>query len=56
MHAPGPHGTMARMGWRTTGDVAKFLAAAGEYLWRERARNTVILTVSEIFDTLVTVR
>jgi GNAT superfamily N-acetyltransferase len=38
---------MARMGWRTTSDVAEFLAAAGEYLWRERARNTVILTVSE---------
>jgi len=38
---------MARMGWRTTGDVAEFLAAAGEYLWHERARNTVILTVSE---------
>ena len=38
---------MTRMGWRTTGDVAEFLAAAGEYLWRERARNTVILTVSE---------
>lgn len=38
---------MARMQWRTTGDVAEFLAAAGEYLWRERARNTVILTVSE---------
>ena len=38
---------MAAMGWRTTGDVAEFLAAAGEYLWRERARNTVILTVSE---------
>ena len=35
------------MGWRTTSDVAEFLAAAGEYLWRERARNTVILTVSE---------
>jgi GNAT superfamily N-acetyltransferase len=35
------------MAWRTTGDVAEFLAAAGEYLWRERARNTVILTVSE---------
>ena len=28
------------MGWRTAGDVAEFLAAAGEYLWRERARNT----------------
>jgi GNAT superfamily N-acetyltransferase len=38
---------MAGMGWRTTGDVAEFLAAVGEYLWRERARNTVILTVSE---------
>ena len=38
---------MAGMGWRTTGDVAGFLAAAGEYLRRERARNTVILTVSE---------
>jgi GNAT superfamily N-acetyltransferase len=47
MHALGPHGSMARMGWRTTSDVAEFLAAAGEYLWRERARNTVILTVSE---------
>jgi GNAT superfamily N-acetyltransferase len=38
---------MTRMGWRTTGDVAEFLAAAGDYLSRERARNTVILTVSE---------
>ena len=38
---------MTGMGWRTTGDAAEFLAAAGEYLWRERARNTVILTVSE---------
>jgi GNAT superfamily N-acetyltransferase len=38
---------MAGMGWRTTGDAAEFLAAAGEYLWRERARNTVILTVTE---------
>jgi GNAT superfamily N-acetyltransferase len=38
---------MTGMGWRTTGDVARFLAAAGECLWRERARNTVILTVSE---------
>jgi GNAT superfamily N-acetyltransferase len=35
------------MGWRTTDDVAEFIAVAGEYLWRERARNTVILTVSE---------
>ena len=39
--------TMTGMGWQTTGDVAEFLAAAGEYLTRERARNTVILTVSE---------
>jgi GNAT superfamily N-acetyltransferase len=38
---------MAGMVWRTTGDVAGFLAAAGECLWRERARNTVMLTVSE---------
>ncbi len=38
---------MAGMGWRTTGDVAGFLAVAGECLWHERARNTVILTVSE---------
>jgi GNAT superfamily N-acetyltransferase len=38
---------MTRMGWQTTGDVAEFLAAAGDYLGRERARNTVILTVSE---------
>jgi GNAT superfamily N-acetyltransferase len=44
---PGPRATMAGMGWRTTGDVAEFLAATGEYLERERARNTVILTVSE---------
>jgi hypothetical protein len=35
------------MGWRTTDDVAEFIAVAGEYLRRERARNTVILTVSE---------
>ena len=38
---------MTGMGWRTTGDVAEFLAVAGEYLREERARNTVILTVSE---------
>jgi hypothetical protein len=38
---------MAGMGWRTTGDVAEFLAAAGDYLRAERARNTVILTVTE---------
>jgi GNAT superfamily N-acetyltransferase len=38
---------MIVMVWRTTGDVAGFLAAAGERLWRERARNTVILSVSE---------
>lgn len=35
------------MGWRTTGDVAEFLGAAGGYLRRERARNTVLLTVTE---------
>ena len=38
---------MTGMGWRTTGDVAAFLAAAGDYLRRERARNTVLLTVAE---------
>ena len=43
----GLRATMTRMGWQTTGDVAEFLDAAGEYLSRERARNTVILTVSE---------
>lgn len=35
------------MGWRTTGDVEVFLAAAGDYLRAERARNTVLLTVAE---------
>ena len=38
---------MAGMGWQTTGDVAEFLTAAGAYLRRERARNTVLLTVTE---------
>jgi hypothetical protein len=38
---------MAGMTWQTTGDVTAFLAAAGEHLRRERARNTVLLTVSE---------
>jgi GNAT superfamily N-acetyltransferase len=38
---------MAGMGWRTTGDVAGFLAEAGGYLRAERARNTVLLTVTE---------
>jgi GNAT superfamily N-acetyltransferase len=37
---------MAGMGWRTTGDVAEFLGVAGGYLRRERARNTVLLTVT----------
>ena len=35
------------MAWQTTGDVAEFLAAAGPYLRRERAQNTIILTVTE---------
>jgi len=35
------------MGWRTTGDVTEFLAAAGDFLRGERARNTVFLTVTE---------
>jgi GNAT superfamily N-acetyltransferase len=38
---------MTGMGWRTTGDVAAFLPTAGDYLRRERARNTVLLTVAE---------
>jgi GNAT superfamily N-acetyltransferase len=38
---------MTSMAWQTTGDAAEFLAAAGPYLRRERARNTVILTVTE---------
>ena len=38
---------MTSMGWQTTGDVTEFLAAAGPYLRKERARNTVILTVTE---------
>jgi ribosomal protein S18 acetylase RimI-like enzyme len=38
---------MTGMGWQTTGDAAEFLAMAGPYLRRERARNTVILTVTE---------
>lgn len=35
------------MGWVTTGDAAGFLAAAGSFLRAERARNTVLLTVTE---------
>jgi hypothetical protein len=35
------------MGWVTTGDAAAFLAAAGSFLRAERARNTVLLTVTE---------
>jgi GNAT superfamily N-acetyltransferase len=38
---------MAGMTWRTTGDVVEFLDAAGAYLRQERARNTVLLTVTE---------
>jgi GNAT superfamily N-acetyltransferase len=38
---------MTGMGWQITADVTEFLAQAGDYLLRERARNTVILTVSE---------
>jgi GNAT superfamily N-acetyltransferase len=36
-----------RMGWVTTGDAAGFLAAAGIFLRAERARNTVLLTVTQ---------
>ena len=43
----GSRGSMAGMGWQTTEDVAEFLARAGAYLRRERARNTVLLTVAE---------
>lgn len=35
------------MGWRTTGDVAEFLAATGGFLRADRARNTIFLTVTE---------
>jgi len=38
---------MARMGWVTTGDVAEFLEAAGDFLRADRVRNTVLLTVAE---------
>jgi GNAT superfamily N-acetyltransferase len=38
---------MAGMRWRTTGDVAEFLGLAGAALRQERARNTVLLTVTE---------
>lgn len=38
---------MTRVDWVTTGDVAEFLEAAGPFLRAERARNTVLLTVSE---------
>lgn len=34
------------MGWQTTGDAAEFLAAAGGFLRGERARNTVLLSVT----------
>jgi hypothetical protein len=35
------------MGWRTTADVNEFLGAAADFLRAERARNTVLLTVTE---------
>jgi GNAT superfamily N-acetyltransferase len=35
------------MGWRTTSDVAGFLAVAGDFLRADRARNTVMLSVTE---------
>ncbi len=38
---------MAGMTWRTTGDVTEFLSLAGAYLRRERARNNILLTVTE---------
>lgn len=42
-----PAASMWCMSWQTTDDVAEFLAAAGEFLRADRARNTVILTVAE---------
>jgi predicted GNAT family acetyltransferase len=39
--------TMALMSWHLTEAVDEFLAAAGEFLNAERARNTVVLTVTE---------
>jgi hypothetical protein len=38
---------MGGMAWRMTDDVAEFFAAACAELRRDRARNTVILTVAE---------
>ena len=35
------------MGWQATGDVTEFLAVTGYFLRAERARNTVILSVTE---------
>ena len=35
------------MGWRATSDVAGFLAVAGDFLRAERARHTVMLSVTE---------
>lgn len=39
---------MAAMAWQSTSDVTEFLAAAGPYLRRERVRDTVILSVTEM--------
>jgi RimJ/RimL family protein N-acetyltransferase len=39
---------MAAMAWQTTSDVTEFLTAAGPYLRAEPARNTVILSVTEM--------
>jgi RimJ/RimL family protein N-acetyltransferase len=38
---------MTAMGWFITADAGEFLAAAGEFLRAEPARNTVVLTVTE---------
>jgi GNAT superfamily N-acetyltransferase len=35
------------MGWQTTGDVTEFLTTAGAFLRGDRARNTVMLSVTE---------
>jgi len=47
MRPPWPAWQHGGMRWQTTGDVAGFLAAAGDFLRAERARNTVILSVTE---------
>ncbi len=49
MSGGGWRATMGGMCWFTTGVVDEFLAEAGAFLRAQRARNTVILTVTENF-------